>query len=24
MDAATRQIIAFHVGDRGGQSAQAL
>ena len=24
MDATTRQIIAFHVGDRSGQSAQAL
>jgi insertion element IS1 protein InsB len=24
MDAATRQVIAFHVGDRSGQSAQAL
>jgi IS1 family transposase len=24
MDAATRQILAFHVGDRSGQSAQAL
>ena len=24
MDAMTRQIIAFHVGDRSGQSAQAL
>jgi insertion element IS1 protein InsB len=24
MDATTRQVIAFHVGDRSGQSAQAL
>ena len=24
LDTTTRQIIAFHVGDRGGQSAQAL
>ena len=24
MDAATRQVIAFHVGDRSGQRAQAL
>jgi IS1 family transposase len=24
MDAATRQVLAFHVGDRSGQSAQAL
>jgi len=24
MDAATRQVIAFHVGDRSGQSAEAL
>jgi insertion element IS1 protein InsB len=24
MDAAPRQVSAFHVGDRGGQSAQAL
>ena len=24
MDATTRQVIAFHVGDRGGQSAEAL
>jgi len=24
MDAATRQILAFHVGDRNGQSAHAL
>jgi len=24
MDATTRQVIAFHVGDRSGQSAKAL
>ena len=24
MDATTRQVIAFHVGDRGGRSAKAL
>ena len=24
MDATTRQVIAFHVGDRSGQSAQVL
>lgn len=24
MDATTRQVIAFHVGDRSGQSAEAL
>ena len=24
MDATTRQVIAFHIGDRSGQSAQAL
>jgi len=24
MDATTRQVLAFHVGDRSGQSAQAL
>jgi IS1 family transposase len=24
MDAATRQVIAFHVGDRNSQSARAL
>src|SRR4029077_13326884 len=24
MDATTRQVIAFHVGDRSGQSTQAL
>ena len=24
MDATTRQVIAFYVGDRSGQSAQAL
>jgi hypothetical protein len=24
MDATTRQVIAFHVGDRSGQRAQAL
>ena len=24
IDATTRQVVAFHVGDRSGQSAQAL